>query len=286
MGEAFFPLSEQWQEYELFLTPSDTSRAVQRVAVTLRLDSRGTAWFDDMRLVPLLMLDSRVARPGEALSLILRTPVKGTVIRYDTQGRRPTLSSPLYEGPALLEHDAALVAAVFRDTTLLGILEQQMVVHRALGARTLMASPYSDRYTAGGDQALVDGLLARAHYKDPHWQGYYGTDMEMTLDLGKETPVTSLSASFLSQPAVYIHFPVGVNFYVSSDGKEFHEVGTVTPPVDTAVRTTSRVTLALDTPGTKARYVKVVARNMGTLPEGVPGTGNKAWIFCDEIVVR
>jgi hexosaminidase len=34
------------------------------------------------------------------------------------------------------------------------------------------------------------------------------------------------------------------------------------------------------------RYVRVTATNAGVIPDGLPGAGNKAWLFVEEIVVE
>ena len=39
-------------------------------------------------------------------------------------------------------------------------------------------------------------------------------------------------------------------------------------------------------PRTNARYVKMVAKSIGTCPEWHVGAGQKAWIFCDELVIE
>ncbi|MEI2739694.1 MAG: hypothetical protein V9F01_13045 [Chitinophagaceae bacterium] len=39
-------------------------------------------------------------------------------------------------------------------------------------------------------------------------------------------------------------------------------------------------------PAASARYIKVVVKNYGTIPDGKPGAGNKAWLFVDEIEVK
>ena len=38
-------------------------------------------------------------------------------------------------------------------------------------------------------------------------------------------------------------------------------------------------------PKRKARYVKVIARNFGTIPAGNPGAGSRSLLFVDEIQV-
>ena len=34
------------------------------------------------------------------------------------------------------------------------------------------------------------------------------------------------------------------------------------------------------------RFVKVLVKNLGTIPEGNSGAGNKPWLFVDEIEVN
>jgi len=36
----------------------------------------------------------------------------------------------------------------------------------------------------------------------------------------------------------------------------------------------------------QARFVRVIANNVEICPEWAPGAGRKAWLFCDEIIVR
>ncbi len=38
-------------------------------------------------------------------------------------------------------------------------------------------------------------------------------------------------------------------------------------------------------PAANARYIKVVAKNYGTIPDGQDGASNPAWLFVDEIQV-
>ena len=44
--------------------------------------------------------------------------------------------------------------------------------------------------------------------------------------------------------------------------------------------------LSVTLPPQKARYIKVIAKNNGIISEGMPGAGNKAWVFAGEIQVN
>jgi hexosaminidase len=43
--------------------------------------------------------------------------------------------------------------------------------------------------------------------------------------------------------------------------------------------------ITVTVPRQSARYIKVIAKNYGQIPEGKPGAGNPAWLFADEIKV-
>ncbi|HPG33949.1 MAG TPA: hypothetical protein PLM34_08850, partial [Lentimicrobium sp.] len=35
-----------------------------------------------------------------------------------------------------------------------------------------------------------------------------------------------------------------------------------------------------------ARYIKITAKNRGICPDDQPGSGNKAWLFMDEVMIN
>jgi hypothetical protein len=40
------------------------------------------------------------------------------------------------------------------------------------------------------------------------------------------------------------------------------------------------------TPNLSSRYLRIVVKNPGKLPEGLPGAGYDSWIFMDEVMVE
>jgi len=74
LAEKTFPLTTEWKEYEMFITPSDSSDPVVRTFVTFSQDTRGTAWFDDVSLVPVILMKTEVAEAGNSLRIVLQTP--------------------------------------------------------------------------------------------------------------------------------------------------------------------------------------------------------------------
>jgi hexosaminidase len=87
----------------------------------------------------------------------------------------------------------------------------------------------------------------------------------------------------INQNGSWVYLPQYVEVFVSNDGKQFTSVGKGSEFVkDTLTMGFITVNFQQQT----ARYIKVVAKNYGMIPDGMPGAGNKAWVFADEIQVN
>lgn len=157
--------------------------------------------------------------------------------------------------------------------------------HAAVGKPVAFATTWAARYTGGGARALTDGLCATEDYRDGLWQGYQGSDLDAVVDLGEPTDIHLLSTRFLRDRRGGICLPPSVEFAASDDGREFKVVGMAKPVVSdkSPIAIGTAETLPKDL---RARYIRVRATNVGTLPAGQPGAGTLAWLFVDEIVVN
>jgi hypothetical protein len=148
-------------------------------------------------------------------------------------------------------------------------------------------SKYNPQYHAGGPDALLDGIYGNENWRKGEWHGYQNQDFEAVIDLQKEMQVKELSANFLQDTRAWILMPTQVEFYVSNDNQNFMKVATVENKVDAKDYEVQLQKLTVKV-STNARYVKVIARNFGALPEwhqGFPFDGD-AFIFVDEIEVN
>ena len=93
----------------------------------------------------------------------------------------------------------------------------------------------------------------------------------------------------LQSTAVGIYLPAKVEVALSQDGKDFAAVAEAkgdVPPEETGPLVRSvRVEIGPAKPQS-ARFVRVKARNVRTIPAGHPAAGEKAWLFADEILVN
>jgi len=160
------------------------------------------------------------------------------------------------------------------------------IKHLAVGKKVTYDNAYSPNYTAGGDNALTDGVIGTQHYRDGNWQGLLGKDMIATVDMDKKTKIQAVTIHFLQYLKDWIFLPKEVIVSVSEDGKTFEKISSVLcetiPNDDRALIKDFTVTLT----GKPVRYIKIEALNSGPIPSWHHAAGNESWLFCDEVIIK
>jgi len=170
---------------------------------------------------------------------------------------------------------AALIEAVART-----------VSHDGAGAQVTLANPHASQYDGGGDNALTDNRWGSTDPSDGTWQGFEGEDLDAVIDLGSPTEVRSIRAGFLEANGSWIFLPREVTFSIAGEDRVFETVATFALPIPEERQPPATRSVSTDLSGKTARYVRVVAKNIGILPEWHSGSGGLAWLFADEIQVN
>jgi predicted alpha-1,2-mannosidase len=218
-----------------------------------------------------------------AIALLPAAP--GDVIRYTLDGRAPDERSPRYERPLTVSAPATVTFRAWRGGVPSPVVEAPV---RKLdpGRRLRLGSKPEPQYTGGGEQALVDGLRGAADFRLGRWQGFSGGELEAELDLGRSMPLHRISTGFLHDQASWIFLPIEVTYEISTDGHAWRVAGAAAPDVDAHQERAVRRELAVELPGTRARFVRVRTRSLRTCPAWHPGAGHPAHVFADEITVE
>jgi predicted alpha-1,2-mannosidase len=214
---------------------------------------------------------------------------RGIELRYTRDGSPVLPTSPRYDRPLTLT-----------GTTTLGVLARrpsgdaslpfEVAFHKIPDGRTIVLSArYASQYSAGGDDALIDGLRGSTDFRDGRWQGYRGTDLGVLIDLGSVQDIHRVTMTFLQDQGSWIFFPRAVVITTSENGVFAGSGRTIDPKTaivapDPTVRI-QKYELVLDTP-TRARYLAIDVTRYGPLPDWHPGHGEEAWFFADEIVIE
>jgi len=210
---------------------------------------------------------------------------KGSNIYFTLDGSEPTVISSKYTEAFVLNESAVLKAFVQHDTKPpSGILTAEF--HKIpVGRKITPNTTYASQYSGGGDLCLIDFIRGPLNFRTGAWQGYQGVDIDAVIDLGSIKLINKLETGFLQDVGAWIFMPLEVQYYVSNDGKDFQHIGTVENDVSHRLLGVNIKNFTLNF-STKARYVKVVAKNQGTCPKWHVGDGHAAWIFSDEIVIE
>ena len=148
-------------------------------------------------------------------------------------------------------------------------------------------SKYNPQYHAGGPEGLLDGILGTENWRKGDWQGYQSQDFEAVVDLQEVKSITEISARFLQDQRSWILMPTKVEYYVSDDNVNFTYFGSVTNTLDPKIEENIILNFtSKESKQKRARYVKVIAKNFGKLPEWHQGFGGDAFIFVDEIIIK
>jgi predicted alpha-1,2-mannosidase len=206
-------------------------------------------------------------------------------IRYSFDPKAPEAAWRSYTGPFPLTESARLRVVAERDGRRSPVVEAPF--HRIPNDwKLVIAGRPNDQYTAGGPDALIDGLRGGADWRTGGWQGYQGQDFEATVDLGRATTIRRAGAGFLQDVRSWIWMPKEVVIQVSTDGVAFREAARLTSGVaDDAPGIIVRDVTA-DLGGLPARFVRVTARSYGEIPSWHPGRGGEAFIFVDELLIE
>lgn len=150
-----------------------------------------------------------------------------------------------------------------------------------------LKTKYANQYNAGGDDALIDGILGAEDFRTGTWQGYWNEDVIAIVDLGKKKEISSIEVNFLRDQRSWIFLPTEVEFYHSLDGKKFRKIKDWKAPkpfnTDEVIIEQVKASQKIN-----SRYIKVVAKKLGKLPKwhlGYPHDG-RSWIFIDEIQIK
>ena len=165
-------------------------------------------------------------------------------------------------------------------------LAQLLKPHIALGLSPELSYEFHPNYTAGGASGLCDGKKGSSNFKDGNWQGCWGDDIELTIDLGEKKFIHQLSSGFLQYNNAWIFFPTKVEYWISLDGKNYTKVGAVDNPISPKEKAQETQEFSLALENTSARFIKLKATTLGICPDWHDAAGSKAWLFMDELSIN
>jgi hexosaminidase len=190
-----------------------------------------------------------------------------------------------YTNPILISKQGGTYVAIQKNST---SLSQKFSFNKATGKKISIATEPSQSYPGSGAFTLVDGVQnEKGMSKSSEFLGFNGTDLDATIDLGKEMDVSNIIVHVLKQPGSWIYLPKQVEVtylpFIDTNIISRHppqEIVTVNINPDEEI---NKIEIKKEK---NCRYIQIKAKNYGIIPQGQPGAGNPAWLFVDEIEVN
>ena len=146
---------------------------------------------------------------------------------------------------------------------------------------TLKEEP-NRQYAYDGAQTLIDGLQGSINYRSGRWLGWFGKNLDATIDLQEITEVSSVKFNLNVNMKDWIFNAKSARVLVSENGITFQEVASNDYDILPADYSSNIYPIEISFSPVNTRYVEVVVTPFDC-PEGHSGYGYPAWIFVDEI---
>ena len=98
--------------------------------------------------------------------------------------------------------------------------------------------------------------------------------------------ISDVSLGCLQDNNSWIFFPTEVVFSFSDDGVTYHDPLTVANEISPKEMNITLKDFGRNNVNIRARYIRVLGKNVGICPDWHKGAGQKAWLFVDEILVN
>jgi len=225
-------------------------------------------------------IEGKVIKKEGKVFYELKTPMQGKEIRYSLS----TSEERSYDSPVPLNENTVLKANVYKNGEKVGRpFSETIEFHKAVNGKISINVEPHKTYSTGGKEALINGVQgSNSRYGDKEWLGFWGDDLEITIDLLKETEINSISFRFYNAQGQWIYAPESVS--ISARLSDVQIWSTTSEIVAKGGEKIINITIPLEK--TVSNKVMITIPNYGIIPEGMQGSGNKAWTFIDEIIIK
>ncbi len=215
----------------------------------------------------------------------LTSPEPAATIYYTLDGSTPTSASSKYQDAITLSESIELKAVALETGKVASPVAAARFTRINRVKRLMLEKPPSVKYAGWGELSLINGEYGGLDYHDPQWVGFEKDDLDATIDLGAPRLVHQIRLSCLEDQNAWIFLPAEIQLFFSVDGLEYIQSGDWKAAVKPSAKAQTYELSIAFTPQ-EVRYIRLKVINRGLCPEWHKGTGGKAWLFADEIIIE
>ena len=175
---------------------------------------------------------------------------------------------------------------VLEDGTKGRLFSEGVNYHKGINATVSLNVPPHKAYNAGGMGALINGVSgSNTRFGDKEWLGFWGDDLEIVITFKEPTEISKVSTRFFNANGQWLYTPQHLAGQVLTTDGEI--VASKNQIKHSEGQTLIDAGLVFTAPNKIiATSLTLLVPNYGLIPEGLQGSGNKAWTFIDEIIIE
>ena len=235
----------------------------------------------------LIVSNPYITAPSKAFQKPINAEIKSgdkdAQIYYTLDGSTPDANSTPYTTPISVTGNAIIKAIAIKNGKSSFVDVANFIKIRDDVTLTYLTQ-YLPNYADQGQYSLINGVHGKTNWHLGNWQAWQGNDMEVVLDFGQVKPINKISLGTLQDSRAWIVFPRYVQYWASDNGKDYKLISTVNTKVDIKDLSAQTQEFKADLQ-TNARYIKIIAKQYGPLPDWHESKGSPSYIFADEISI-
>ncbi len=225
-------------------------------------------------------IEGKLLQKVNTLSYQLKNMSNTHQIVYSLDGKDPIFNLyPEYNKPIVIDSSVTIKAATFNKEgkQISKIFSEKLNFHKAVGKQIALNVKPNKAYQGSGKEGFINGISGSSkRHGDKEWLGFWGDDVEITIDLGEKTKVNSIATRFYNGQGQWIYAPKKIKIVMDNEENKIFSISNTN---DLLVNFNASFK-------TKTQIIKLKIINFGIIPEGKQGAGHKAWLFIDEIIVN
>lgn len=207
-------------------------------------------------------------------------------IRYTLDGSDPVMSSNVYVRPIKISSTCVVKASAVRNGIMTRPYRQSFSFHKAVGKDITLTYPTQSEYSSNTGTELLDGIRGPAIYKSKEWCSWTARPFEAVIDMRDSTPYSYVEIGYISNKPSQIFNPQSLAISVSDDGITYSEIAFIQTSPEGEFEQDGLKSMSITFPQTSARYLKIKADCLSSVPEWHHYYGRKAHMYIDEVIVN
>ncbi|CAN5201804.1 chitobiase/beta-hexosaminidase C-terminal domain-containing protein [soil metagenome] len=225
---------------------------------------------------------------SKQLALLLSHPIRGTDIRYTTDGTEPDSVKSLLYKPGVEISKSTVIKAKAYKAGWLGSDVVQFNFYKSTYTPDSISftAPPDNKYKADGAKSLIDKDLGSNNFGDGKWMAAQ-KDMEVYMQFNKPIQLHTVTLNTMRNIGSQIFLPYELEVWGGADKQHLKLLSTVKPK--RPLKDDPFGIVGLDCRLAASRQVsclRIVVRNLKKVPAWHPAKGKPGWAFMDEVFLN